>query len=119
MRLRQRNPHSVEPIGQSPVFDVKVVSRTAKGADHRRLQGNESLWRLARRLRAGLQILIEKLRRSFVSTKPVPVEQEVVDLVRENQLFEVDALLAQRFRQHYGLGKGHVPVVIAMNQQYR
>jgi len=30
MRLRKRNSHSVEPIGQSPVLHVNVVSRTAK-----------------------------------------------------------------------------------------
>jgi len=62
---------------------------------------------------------IQKIRRGGVGRNPRPMKQELMNLVGENQLLELNALLPQSFNQIHHLRKGHVTVVVALNQQHR
>ena len=65
-----------------------------------------------------LQLVIEETTGRIVGIHPVAPEQEVVDVVREDQLFERHALRPQPLNQIRGLGEVHVAIIIAVDQQH-
>src|SRR5690242_2111580 len=65
------------------------------------------------------QFAIEKIGAGFICLHPVLMQQEVMNFVGENELLEMDPLLAQRPRKFYRLREIHIAVVVAVNQQHR
>ena len=51
----------------------------------------------------------------MISTKPVLVAQEVMNFVRENQLFELNSVLSELPNQINRLAKCHIAVIVAMD----
>src|SRR5215467_12377598 len=98
MRFWRNNQNSDRPKSQLPRSFSFVFSRGDRGQ---------------------AKIPVKKLRRRLVSPQPTLPHQEIVDLVRKNQLFKVDALLPQALNQVGGLLEGHVAVVVTMDQQDR
>jgi hypothetical protein len=62
------------------------------------------------------EFLPKEVRSRAVRFRPVPLQQEIMYLVGENQLLEWRALLPKRFDEHYRLRERHVPVIVSVNQ---
>ena len=45
------------------------------------------------------QVFFEEIGTGGICSNPVPVQQEIVDLIRENKLLDIDFLFAQRLSQ--------------------
>src|SRR5205814_4844224 len=65
------------------------------------------------------QASAEKLVRRPIRAQPVSPEQEVMDLVREYELLDGNASLAQLVRERDRLGEGHVAIVVTVDEQHR
>src|SRR5579871_511960 len=65
------------------------------------------------------QLLVKKLCSGLIPFYPCAPEQEVMDLVRENDLLDVNVLAAQALNQVSGLGERNVAVIIAMHEKHR
>src|SRR5580704_8542064 len=64
-----------------------------------------------------LQIPIEKVRLSLVSAHPIPMQQQVMNLIRENELLDRHSTLRPQSRdQVHRLRKVDIPIVIAVNE---
>src|ERR1017187_1966850 len=61
----------------------------------------------------------EEIGRRMVTAQPGIMPQEAVDLVGQDELLEIDALLAQRIGERDGLAEVDVTIVIAVDQQHR
>lgn len=72
---------------------------------------------LTRRLHRLLEFPGKEAGRRFISFHPMAVQKKVVNLVREDQLFERDISLPERLGEDDCLRKVDVAVVIAMNQK--
>src|SRR5207245_2178745 len=64
------------------------------------------------------EVAIKEVSRRVIGFEPAPVGEKVVNLIRENNLLELDTLLAQRLRQVDRLTEGHVAVIVAVDQKH-
>ncbi len=62
------------------------------------------------------QLTAQELGACRISAHPVPAQKEVVNLVWEDQFLEVDLVPAQGAHEFFGLGKGNVAIIVAVNQ---
>ncbi len=46
------------------------------------------------------------------------MRQKIVNFVGKNNLLKLHALFSQRFHELHHIGKSHVAIVIALNQQH-
>src|SRR6266567_4328189 len=68
---------------------------------------------------AALQLPPQEIDARLVRSHPRAVTQEAVNLVRDDELLEVHALLSQRAHQLHGLSEIHVAVVVSVDQKHR
>src|SRR5260370_15836534 len=62
---------------------------------------------------------VEEIARRMVGRKPILVQQKIVYVIGENQLFDLDALLAEACDEIHRLGEVDVAVVVPVNEQDR
>src|ERR1044071_6405808 len=67
---------------------------------------------------SALQLPFEEVRGRRVGAEPVAVEEEVVHVVGEDDLLELDVLLAQTAHEVYGLREGDVALVVAVDEEH-
>src|ERR1044072_7485404 len=64
-----------------------------------------------------LQLAVKEIGRGVVGREPVAVQEKVMHFVREDELLELDVLLAEPPREVNHLAEGDVAVVVALNQK--
>src|SRR5262249_59575082 len=64
------------------------------------------------------QRAIEEIAGGMVGAQPGAMQQEIVNFIREDELFDMDIALTQARDQVNGLCEIHVAVVIAVDEQY-
>src|ERR1700743_514028 len=65
------------------------------------------------------QMLFKKIGAGGLCSDPGPMEQEIMDLIRENKLLHTDFLFAQSLSQLNCLRKLHISVIISLNEEHR
>src|SRR5437870_4054232 len=64
-----------------------------------------------------LETTVEEIARCVISGQPIFVQQKIVNVVGKNELFDLDAFLAEARDEIDGLGEINVAVVVAVNEQ--
>ena len=62
---------------------------------------------------------MKEIDRRVIAAQPGGMPQETVDLVGQDELLEIHALLAERIRHRDRLAEIHIAIVVAVNQQHR
>lgn len=62
---------------------------------------------------------LEKMCSCVVRLQPTAMKEKIMDIIREDQLFEVDATLSQQTHEIDGLTEVDVAIVVAVNEKYR
>jgi hypothetical protein len=65
------------------------------------------------------QLLCEKPGSSLIGAQPVLAAKESMNLVGDDEFLKWRVLQLEAVRQFDSLIEGHIPVIIALNQQYR
>src|SRR6266403_5166281 len=73
-----------------------------------------TLWRRLNGERA-----IKKIAGRMIRLEPRTMQQKIVNLVRENKLFDVHVALAKARGEVHGLREVHIAIVVAMNKEHR
>jgi hypothetical protein len=64
------------------------------------------------------QLPPQKLRRRLIPAHPTPPQQQIMDLIRKNQLFQVHILLAQALHQIDRLLERYITIIVAVYEQH-
>lgn len=62
------------------------------------------------------QVFGKEIRGRRIGRQPIAMQQEVVDLVRKYEFFDVDSLLAQSLRELDCLRKLNIAIIVTLNQ---
>ena len=62
-------------------------------------------------------MLVEKFDGGVIGGEPRSMQEEIVNFVGKNELFELDILFAQGFGEIDGFGEGDVAVVVALDEE--
>src|SRR6266478_6571791 len=73
-----------------------------------------ALWRRLNGERA-----IKKIAGRMIRLEPRTMQQKIVNLVRENKLFDVHVALAKARGEVHGLREVHITIIVAMNKELR
>ena len=61
---------------------------------------------------------VEDIACRVIGRKPIPVQQKIVHVIRENELFNLDALCAEQRHEVHRLREVDVTVVVPMNEEH-
>src|SRR6266404_249723 len=61
---------------------------------------------------------VKKIASCVIRLEPRTMQQKIVDLVRENELFDVHVALAKARGEVHGLREVHIAIVVAMNKKH-
>ncbi len=62
-----------------------------------------------------LEVPVKKIRRRMIGAQPISMREEIVDLVRKDQLLKLYPLLSQCLYQVHRFAEGHIAIVITVN----
>jgi hypothetical protein len=68
---------------------------------------------------SALKVFLEEARHGVDRRSPVLPKERIVDVIRQDQLFDEDTLFLQAAFQVDGLAKLNNPIIITMNEQNR
>src|SRR6266446_509851 len=66
-----------------------------------------------------LEMAVKKIAGGAVGLQPMPVQQKIMHVVGENELFDFHAVFAEARDQIHGLRKIYVAVVVAVDEEHR
>src|SRR5260370_14152912 len=64
-----------------------------------------------------LEMTVEEIARRVIGRQPILMQQKIVDVIGENELLDLDALLAEACDEIHSLGEIDVAVIVAVNEQ--
>src|SRR6266446_2278073 len=62
---------------------------------------------------------VKKIAGRVICLEPRTMQQKIVNLVRENKLFDVHVALAKARGEVHGLREVHITIIVAMNKEHR
>ena len=62
-----------------------------------------------------LEVSVKEIRRRMIGAQPVGMREEIVDLVRKDQLLKLYTLLSQCLHQVNRFAEGHIAIIITVN----